>query len=110
MTTTVETDIHVGDIGTILIVAFVEDGNVFPITSGSPLVNQIGLKKPSKKEVWVDAGFLTDGSDGKIKYVVHDASFFDEAGTWYITGKCQTADGKWIATARAFKVRSSFET
>lgn len=79
-------EIHVGDVGTALIVLFHEsDGSIKDI-SGATLL-QIKLWKPTEGPVVINtATFVDDGTDGYAQYITTATSELDVAGWWWIQG------------------------
>ena len=72
-------EIHLGDIGTSLQLEIVEDGVALDISTATSL--KMRFQKPSGSTLDKDASFVTDGSDGLIRYVTVSGDL-DEAGTW----------------------------
>jgi hypothetical protein len=93
--------IHVGDIGTTLIVTILEDGSVVDISSASSL--QIIIKKPDATTLTKTGVFTTDGTDGKMQYV-SIAGDFDQSGNYRIQGKVNLSSGNYSSSVGAFKV------
>ena len=93
--------IHVGDIGTTLIVTILEDGSVVDISSASSL--QIIIKKPDATTLTKTGVFTTDGTDGKMQYV-SIAGDFDQSGNYRIQGKVNLTSGNYSSSDGAFKV------
>jgi len=93
--------IHVGDIGTQLIVTVYDDGEIVDISGASSLV--IILKKPDGTNHTKTANLYTDGTDGKMVYVsvVGD---FSEPGNFKIQGKVTLAGGIYYTSIGTFKV------
>ena len=77
-------EIHVNDVGTTFQLTFKDDGAVVDISSASAV--QILLMGPSDAAVTKTAALVTDGTDGKAKYVTV-ADDLSTAGTWKIQGK-----------------------
>ena len=93
--------IHVGDIGTTLIVTILEDGSVVDISSASSL--QIIIKKPDATTLTKTGVFTTDGTDGKMQYV-SIAGDFDQSGNYRIQGKVDISGGTYSSSVGSFKV------
>ena len=93
--------IHVGDIGTTLIVTILEDGSVVDISSASSL--QIIIKKPDATTLTKTGVFTTDGTDGKMQYV-SIAGDFDQSGNYRIQGKVNLTSGNYSSSVGSFKV------
>lgn len=101
-------DIHKHDVGTELVVAFVnETGAAIDITTASPL--QIILLKPGGTAVVKTAVIDTVGTTGLAKYVttktgspaVYD---LDTAGDWEIQGYAVIGSDEWHTAVSTFKV------
>ena len=73
-------EIHEGDVGTSLELEVVEQGLVLDISAATNL--KMRFQKPSGATVDQAASFVTDGSDGLIRYVTQ-AGDLDESGWWY---------------------------
>ena len=104
-----DTNIHIGDVGTAFVCTIKNNDEIVVLTNTSGSF-MLGFKKPDKTEIWVTANLFSDGNDGKIKYVTSNKTFFDKGGTWYVTAWVKQASGEWTATAKAFRVRTAFET
>jgi|TARA_B100000676_G_scaffold141614_1_gene140248 DUF4097 and DUF4098 domain-containing protein YvlB len=94
-------EIHVNDIGTNFIITVKEGGtivNLAPTTS----VNLL-LMGPNDTTVTKTASFLTDGTDGKIKYqtVAGDLAV---AGTWKLQAKVNYATTVYHSDIHNFTV------
>ena len=103
-------DIHKNDVGTELVVAFVnEAGAAIDITSASPL--QIILRKPgatigTAKTAVID----TVGSTGLAKYVTQvntGAYDLDTVGTWAIQGYAKIGTDEWYTVISEFNVAAN---
>lgn len=99
-------DIHKNDVGTELVVAFVdEEGDVIDISAAT--TKQILLRKPNSAAVALPGVFDTDGSDGLLKYVttkvlgVYD---LDRAGTWSIQGYAIVGTNEYHTAKNTFEV------
>lgn len=78
-------EIHVADVGTAFVCTIVdEDGAVVDVSSAT--VKQLWFQKPDQSTVAFDAAFVTDGTDGKIRYVTSAASDLDQSGGWKLQG------------------------
>lgn len=94
--------IHQNDIGTTLLVTICDcSNNAIDISSAD--TKQIILKKPSGSTLTKTAVFTTDGSDGKIQYVIESGDV-DEVGTWKIQGKVVIGSYEWHSNFESFKV------
>ncbi len=95
-------EVHVGDIGTKLILEVTEDGAVFDISAATTM--KIRLKDPNDVVVEEDAVFATDGTDGLMQYVTV-ADDLDVAGVWEIQGYLVTPSGTWTSSKKQFQVK-----
>ena len=93
--------IHVGDIGTTLIVTILENGSVVDISSATSL--QIVIRKPDATTLTKTGVFTTDGTDGKMQYV-SIAGDFDQSGNYRIQGKVELTGGNYSSSVGSFKV------
>lgn len=76
-------EIHQEDIGTALTITIQDDTTVVDISSAT-VTKQIKFKKPSGVTVTKDAVFVTDGTDGKMRWTTTTVDDLDEAGKWYL--------------------------
>lgn len=74
-------EIHQEDIGTAFTVTVQDDAVVVNISAAT--TKQIKFKKPSGTVVTKDGAFVTDGTDGKLRYTTV-ADDLDEDGKWYL--------------------------
>jgi len=97
-------EIHTNDVGTKILVT-VKDGESAVDVSGATAggAKQIIIKKPSGTKLEKTAVFNSDGTDGKIYYLVISGDF-DEAGTYKIQGKVIISDGTFYTDIQSFKV------
>ncbi len=94
-------EIHVGDVGTQLIMTVKDDGVVVDISGASIL--QVILKKPDG-QTYTKTGILyTDGTDGKMYYTSVDGDF-NAAGNYKLQGKVVLAGGTYYTSISDFKV------
>lgn len=95
------TDMHVGDIGTVIEVTLYDGGSVVDISSAT--VKQFMLEKPDGTTVTKSASFTTDGTDGKLRYTTI-ANDLDTAGDWQLQVYVEMTAGKWNSDVGAFTV------
>jgi len=94
-------EIHVGDIGTQLIVTIQDNGAIVDISGASVL--QIILKKPDGL-LYTKSGLLyTSGTDGKM-YFVSVSGDFNLPGNYKLQGKVVLATGTYYTSISDFKV------
>jgi len=77
-------EIHVGDIGTVIKISIEDDGAALDISS-STAQNILVLKPDGSTETWV-AEFDDDGVDGVIAYTTTSGDI-DMPGIWYLQAK-----------------------
>lgn len=81
-----------------------EDGAVVDISAAT--AKQMFFKGPSGTVITKTASFLTDGTDGKIRYTVTDGDTVDAVkGTWKIEGKVTFGDGSYASTIDDYEVK-----
>ncbi len=97
-------EVHLGDIGTKLILEVQEDGSALDISSATTM--KIRLEKQSGVVVEFTAVFATDGTDGLMQYVTESGDL-DEAGVWTIQGFLilATPVGEWTSAKKQFQVK-----
>lgn len=78
--------IRENDIGTVFVVTVEEDGEGVDISGASGGSDKIiKFHKPSGVTVEKVAAFVTDGTDGQIRYISVDGDL-DESGLWHLQG------------------------
>jgi len=97
-------EIHVGDIGTVLVVT-IKDGTT-TIDISSATTKQIILTAPDGGKLTKAASFTTDGTDGKMQYATV-AGDLDEAGWWKLQGRVVLAAGTWSTDITRFEVHQN---
>jgi len=97
----VANEIHVDDVGTTFQLTFKDDGSIVDISSASAV--QMLLMGPNDTAVTKTATLVTDGTDGKAKYVIV-ADDLDTAGTWKIQGKVTFATTIYHSDVHTFTV------
>jgi hypothetical protein len=95
-------EIHLGDTGTEFRITVV-DCNSSAVDVSAATSKKIYLKSPSGTTTEKDADFVTDGSDGLVKYVTVDGDL-SEVGTWKIQAKVVALNGSWKTELKSFKV------
>lgn len=95
-------NIHVGDIGTVVEVQFVECGT--PVDISTATSTQIAFRNPNGIVVVVTAVFTGteagDGTDGRIRWTSTTSTDWDISGEWTIQAKVVLTGG---ATFRSEK-------
>ena len=94
-------EIHQDDFGTKLLMTITDDGSAVDISSA---INQeIRMVKPNDEVIDRPAIFETDGTNGKIYYIVQ-AGDFNQAGYYRIQGKVILPTGSYKTNIHKFKV------
>lgn len=94
-------EIHVGDIGTQLIMTVKDDGDIVDISGASLL--QVIIKKPDGQTYTKTGTLYTDGTDGKMYYTSLSGDF-NAAGNYKIQGKVTLSGGTYYTSISDFKV------
>lgn len=72
------------DLGVDLVIEITENGSVVDISTAT--AKELLLKNPSGTEVAKTAEFVSDGSDGKVKYTILVGDI-DQTGLWEMRAK-----------------------
>jgi hypothetical protein len=97
-----ESQLHVGDKNFTFAVTITEDCQPIDISSATDI--DIIFSKPDGTSVIKSAVFVTDGTDGKIKYITIDNDI-DQAGVWKIQAVVTLGTGSLYHSAvKTFKV------
>jgi hypothetical protein len=89
----VESQIHVGDIGTIIeLTVLDQDEIVFPLNTATTL--EIIIKSPGGVTTTKTATLSTDGLDGKMRCSLSSTDI-DSAGNWKFQARVTTPLGTW---------------
>lgn len=102
---TVET-VHLNDIGTQFIVTIYEDG--VPLNISTASLMRILFEKSNGTKLSKTAVFVSNGTDGKIKYTTLTGDL-DTAGTWRIQGYIEMGGGKWHSEIAYFTVQPNLD-
>jgi hypothetical protein len=94
-------EIHVGDVGTQLIMTVKDDGVVVDISSASSL--SVIIKKPDGVNYTKIGTLLNDGTDGKMYYTSVNGDF-NAAGNYKIQGIVTLPGGTFYTSISTFKV------
>lgn len=92
---------HVNDVGNTLVGTVLDNGAVVDISTASNLY--MVLKKPDQTTETKTAGFYSDGTDGKMSYVVASGDL-DQAGNYKIQGKVEINSSTFYSNISTFKV------
>ena len=94
-------EIHQNDIGTAFTIT-IQDGTT-AVDISTATTKKIVFKKPSCTKLTYDTAFVSDGTDGKIKYNVV-AGDLDEVGTYKLQSYVVISDGTFYTDITSFKV------
>lgn len=94
-------EIHVEDIGTIIELTVKEGAAI--VDTSTTTTKQIVLMKPDGSTLTKTAAFVTDGTDGKIKYTTI-AGDLSVAGDWQVQGLLTYGTGTWHTSTESFQV------
>jgi len=94
-------EIHKSDIGTVFTLTIKDGSTIVDLSSTSAKV--INFRKPDGTILNKTAAFVTDGTDGKIKYttIVGDLS---QTGPWTFQAVLTFASGTWSSDVHKFTV------
>jgi len=96
-------EIHVGDIGTEFIITIFNQQSEIQNLSFDVVSLTINFKTPSREVKTKDAELYTDGTDGRIMYVLEDGDM-DEAGLWSYQCVIEFVSGIWYTNVEKFTV------
>lgn len=102
-------EIHLGDIGTSFELTFYESvctGTVQTIEVvdiSTATTMEIIFSKPDGTTVTQTAVFVTDGTDGAIRYFSQTGDL-DQTGNWKVQGHVILPTGEWYSSISKFKV------
>ena len=99
MTTTEE--IHVGDIGTQFTLTISDAGKAVDLSSAT--TKQIIFRKPDAVKLTKTAEFVTDGTNGQVKYLSISGDL-DLAGFWRVQAHVVLPTGEWSSSVEMFEV------
>jgi hypothetical protein len=101
-TITVLEEVHKNDIGTVIEITLKNGASVVDISSAT--TKEIKLKKPVSATVLTKAAvFVTDGTDGKMKYTTISGDL-DEVGVWQVQGHIINPSGEWHSDIKNMSV------
>lgn len=99
--------IHVNDINVNFVITITEDCEVIDISDATNLT--IYFYKPDGTILTKTATFVTDGTDGQIKYPSVDGDL-DQSGIWRIQAKIDFGAGSsYHSPIKSFKVYCNLE-
>jgi len=93
--------LHKNDIGTAFTVEITTDGVVANIADATE--KSLLFYKPDGTTSTQTASFVTDGTDGQIRYIT-TSGFLDVIGKWSIQAHITTPSGAWYTDIDTFKV------
>ena len=96
---------HVDDYGTPFTLTIYDYSNAVLDLSNS-LTRQIIFIKPDTSQIVTTGSFVTDGTDGKIRYT-SASGLLDTAGEWGIQGRIVFANGSWSTEVQGFVVSAN---
>ncbi len=94
-------EIHQDDVGTKLLMTITDNGSVVDISSA--LSKEIRIVKPDDDTIDRPAVFETDGTEGKMYYIVQSGDF-NQAGYYRMQGKVIFPSGSYKTDIHKFKV------
>lgn len=95
-------EIHLDDEGTIF-EATIKDSKKQIVDISTATIMKFKFKKPDGTVVEVDGVLVTDGKDGKLKYMAV-TDFLDMVGDWEYQAYVVLPSGKWRSDIHAFRV------
>lgn len=93
--------VHQSDVGTVFELTIVDQDSA--VVDISTATRQILFEKPSGATLTKTAALVTDGTDGKMKYVTI-AGDLTPAGFWFVQGVVTIGLNTWHTDALAFTV------
>jgi hypothetical protein len=97
-------EIHKNDVGTVFELT-IKDGQA-TVDVSTTTAKQIIFRKPDGSTLTKTAAFVTDGTDGKIKYTTI-AGDLDSSGIWEYQAKVTFSGGAWSADIKTFRVHDN---
>lgn len=99
-----QNEIHVGDVGTTFTVTILDE-NSDVVNLSTADVNLL-FEKPDGVVLTKDASFVTDGTDGQVKYVTI-AGDLDLHGNWSLQAFVDYGSVEWYSDIAKFKVHKN---
>ena len=105
-----EQELHYNDIGTTFSITVKDciSGTATPFNLSSATDLELIFNSPSGVVKTKTASFVTDGSDGKIKYITVDGDL-DEVGLWRLQARVVLPLGSWSTDIGTFKVYENLD-
>lgn len=94
-------EIHADDVGTQLIFTVKEDGQAVDISLAT--TTDLEITKPDTTKLQKNASFFTDGTDGKLVYVIESGDI-NIPGIYRIQAKIGLGGGSYSSSIATFKV------
>jgi hypothetical protein len=101
-------DLHVGDIGTVLRFTVKEGTSILDVSGAS--VKTLKLLKKDKTVDYFDLDFYTDGTDGIVEYTTTSGSDIDQKGKITAQVYLEMAGGKWHTSKVDIEVDDNVDT
>lgn len=98
------TDLHVTDIGTEIRVTVMDGSSLLDVSTAT--VKKILFKHKTGVTFSRDAAFVTDGTDGKIKYILVQGDI-DLQGKWELQVYLEFSTGKWHSSKATFEAAAN---
>lgn len=102
------TDLHLGDIGTVLRFTVKEQNVALDISAAT--VKTLKLRKKDKTVIERDLDFTTDGTDGDVEYVTVDGDIVGNKGKWLAQVYLEMPGGKWHTSKVEVEVDDNVDT
>lgn len=100
-------EIHEEDIGTVFEVTVKENDSIVDISTAT--TKEFHFKKPSGEILTKPVDFVTNGTDGKLKYT-SIANDLDESGEWSLQVYLVLSSGTWSSDIVNFMVYKNVKT
>lgn len=98
------TEVRMGDIGTVIEITVIDCGSVVNLSTAT--TKELIFKNPDGIIKTTTAGFVTDGTDGKIAYTTV-ADFLDVEGTWKVQANIIMPSWTGRSSVSTFTVKSN---
>ena len=100
-----DSGIHVNDVGTLFKVT-VWDGTASPLNISTATVKQLRFLMPTGASFMRSASFITDGSDGGLKYISVTGDL-PTPGDWIVQPYIEIPSACWHGSQTSFEVYSN---
>jgi hypothetical protein len=95
-------EIHVGDVGTTFIVT-IKDENDEVVNISASTTRDLIFQKPDGELLTVAGTFVTDGTDGQLKYITVSGDL-NQQGKWQLQAHVVLTAGSWKSDIYKFTV------